>query len=581
MYDIIIKNGYIADGSGKDAYKADLAVKDGRIAKIGDLAAEQAERVIDAAGKYVTPGFIDTHSHADMSLLVWQKNEAYTLQGVTTQICGNCGLAAAPIGDEVWEFWCWEYKSMNKVYNKIFEMYNFQTSAPEMKKQLKEDYGLDVSWKTLGEFMELAEKRGFSCNYYPLSGHNHIRNAVMGREHRPATPEELEKMKAILRDDMEHGSQGLSTGLDYLPGRFATTEEVEELIKVVKEYGGVYNTHTRNFDPEDKSGAFNGVYGVREATELCRRTGVKTNIAHMAPLFTYGPMTSPEMERAAAVATVAELERGWREEGLPIMYDVIANPSMGGSTTPHLITLVRPWVLMCGSVEEFIKRLEYPDFVQMIKDQAASGKVQTLNTTLVRKVAAIYKTASCKEPKYANKTLAQIMRELGTEDMVDALLTVLKADPYTCMTLEMWGGDEGVRTLLASERSMPCSDGFSFDLDTQMDLPYPFNRPPHPNNFCYAVRHLLNYGGPRFEDKIKQMTSVPAEWFNIYDRGTLEEGKWADIVVIDRENLRTNEDAVEPGKAPDGIDYVLINGVVAAEHKKHTGALAGKVLRRQ
>ena len=580
MYDIIIRGGMIVDGTGRDAYPADLAVQDGKIAKIGDLSGESAKKVIDAAGRHVTPGFIDPHSHADMSMLVWPKNEAYTLQGVTTQICGNCGLAAGPIGEESWEFWCWEYTSMNKVYNRIFELYNFQTSSPEMRKQLKEDYGLDVDWKTLGEFMDRAEKAGFSCNYYPLSGHNHIRNAVMGKEHRPATEEEIEKMKAVLRDDMEHGSQGFSTGLDYLPGRFATTEEVEELIKVVKEYGGVYNTHVRGFDPKDPEKEFNQVYGVREATELCRRTGVKTNIAHMVPIFKYGPVDNPEMEAAIASATVAELERGWREEGLPIMYDVIANTSMGGSTLPHLIALVRPWLLMCGSVEGFLERTNYPDFVQMIKDQIAEGKVGMMNPQCGPWQDRI-STAACANERFANKLMAQIMEELETEDAIDALLTVLKADPYTGMTFVVEGGDDAVKALLASERSMPCSDGFAFDLDTQMDMPYPLNRPPHPNNFCFAIRHLLNYGGPRFEDKIRQMTSVPANWFNISDRGTLEEGKWADIVVIDRENLRTNEDPVEPGKAPDGIDYVLINGVIAADHKKHTGALAGKVLRRK
>ena len=580
MFDLLIKNGLITDGTGADAYQADLAVADGKIAKIGDLKDAEAKQVIDAAGKYVTPGFFDTHSHADMSLMVWPKNEAYAMQGVTTNIAGNCGLAAGPIADDVWEFWCWEYKSMNKAYKKIFEPYNFQTDAPAMKKQLKEDYDLDVDWKTLGEFMDKLEAKGFSTNYYPQSGHNHIRNTVMGKAARPATPEELEKMKAILRDDLEHGSQGFSTGLDYLPGRFSTTEEVEELLKVVKEYGGVYSTHTRNFDPEDPTGAINGVYGVREATELCRRTGVKTNISHMSPLFTYGPMKNPEMEKAAAEASVAELERGWREEGLPMMYDVIANPSMGGSTIPHIITLVRPWVLMCGSVEEFFKRLEYDDFVQMIKDQAASGKVMMLNTTRPG-IADLYCTASCTEERFANKSMAQIMKDLGTDDLVDALLTVLKADPYTGMTFHVQGGDEGVATLLASERSMPCADGFAFDLDTQMDLPFPFNRPPHPNNFCFAIRYLLNYGPARFEDKVKQMTKVPADWFNLPDRGRLQEGCWADINVIDREHLATNEDPVEPGHAPDGIDYVIINGVITVDHKVHTGAMAGKVLRRK
>lgn len=580
MYDIIIRGGMIVDGTGRDAYRADLAVAGGKIVKIGDLSGEKAEKEIDASGRHVTPGFIDPHSHADLSMLVWPKNEAYTLQGVTTQICGNCGLSGGPIGEDTWEFWCWEYKSMNKVYNKLFEMYSFQTDGPAMRRQLMEDYGLDVNWKTLGEFMDRVEKNGISCNYYPLSGHNHIRNAVMGMEHRPATPEEIEKMKAMLRDDMEHGSRGFSTGLDYLPGRFSTTDEVVELLGVVKEYGGVYNTHTRNFDPEDPTGAFNGVYGVREATEICRRTGVKTDISHMAPLFTYGPMSTPEMDRAAAEATVAELERGWRDEGLPMMYDVIANTSMGGSTLPQLINLMRPWVLMCGGIDAFLERLNYPDFVQMIKDQAHSGKVQHFMASHPT-IAKTYVVASCAESKYVNKSLAQIMEEFGIEDVVDAALTVLRADPYAGMTFATQGGEETLKILLSSERSMPCSDGFSFNLDTQMDMPYPFNRPPHPNNFCFAVRHLLNYGGERFEDKVHQMTGRPAEWYEIEGRGVLKEGNWADIVVIDRENLRTNESAVEPGHAPDGIDYVLINGVIAAEHKKHTGALAGQVLHRK
>lgn len=581
MYDIIIKNGLIADGTGSDAYKADLAIKNGKIAKIGDCGADEAEKILDAEGKYVTPGFIDPHSHADLSLMVWPKNEAYVLQGVTTQICGNCGLAAAPIGDETWEFWCWEYKSMNKTYKNLFTPIHFQTDAKGMKENLKKDYGLDVDWKTLGEFMERLEKKGFSTNYYPQSGHNHIRNTVMGTAARLATPEELEQMKAILRDDMEHGSQGFSTGLDYLPGRFSDTNEVEELLKVVKEYGGVYSTHTRDFDPEDPTGAFNGVYGVREATELCRRTGVKTNISHMFPLFTYEPTENPEMERMTAQASVAELERGWRDEGLPIMYDVIANSSMGGSTLPHLITLVRPWVLMCGSVEGFIERLDYADFAGMIKEQAAAGKAMMLNTMGRIKIENAFGVASCKYKDYENKMLAQLMKETGIEDPIDMILEVLKKDPYAGMLICMTGGEKSVEILLSSERSMPSSDGFAFDLDTRMDMDYPLHRRPHPNNFCFAIRYLLNYGPERFEDRIRQMSAVPAEWFNIHDRGFLKEGYWADVVVIDREHLATNEDPVDPGHAPDGLDYVIINGVITADHKVHTGAKAGKVLRRQ
>ena len=578
MYDILIKNGWIVDGTGKDKYIADIAIKDGIIEKIGKLDGAVAKKTIDAGERHVTPGFIDPHAHSDMSLLVWPRNEAFTLQGVTTQICGNCGLSAAPIGDEFWEFWCWEYKCMDEMQKSLFDPYNFQMPKEEMVKAIKEEYGLDVSWKTLGEFMDHAESKGFSCNYYPLSGHNHIRNAVMGKIDRPANEEELEKMKAILRGDMENGSQGFSTGLDYPPGRFSDTAEVEALVRVAGEYGGVYNSHIRGFDPE-KPDVFNQVYGIREATELCRRTGIKTNIAHMFPIFTYGPENTPEMDRAVALATVAELERGWREEGLPIMYDVIADPSMGGSTLPYLIFLMRAWVLMCGSVGEFLKRLAYQDFVDMIKTQVAEGKGDLLSSKLPDP-GRLIKVAACAEKKFEGKLIYEIMKEEKTDNPVDAVLIVLKADPYAGMSLQVCNDKECVEILLSSERSMPSSDGFAFDLDTFLGLPYPLHRRPHPNNYCYAVRYLLNYGGPRFEDKVKQMTGVPAEWFNLDKRGTLEEGKWADIVVIDLPNLATNEDAVDPGRAPDGIDYVIINGVIAAEHKKHTGALAGKVLRR-
>lgn len=569
MYDLIIKDGLITDGTGRDAYLADIAVKDGKIAAIGRLQ-EVADRIIDATGKYVTPGFIDPHSHADLSLLVWPKNEAYTLQGVTTQICGNCGLAPAPINDELWEFFCWEYKSVNRACKSVFDMYTWQSDADATRKALKEDYDLNVDWHTLGEFMDIAEKHGFSCNYYPISGHNHIRNAVMGKAYRPATDEEIEKMKEILRDDLEHGSQGLSTGLDYIPGRFAETKEIEALLNIVAEYDGVYNTHVRGFDPKHPE-KLDRIYGVREAVELCRRTGVKTDLSHMSALYSFSPSGSEKLERAVAEISRAEMEKGWKE-GLNIMYDVIANPSMGGSTIPYLANLVRPWLLMCGSMDHFLEMLEFPDFVQMMADQTAAGK----SPLLLEMDELDIKITRCLQSKYEDKLLADIVEENGFASRLDAVLTILKANPNTEVTPQIAGGDTAVSILLDSPRAMPCADGFAFDLDSEMDYPAPLNRKPHPNNYCYAIRYLLHYGPQRFEDKVKQMTSVPAQWFGIEGRGVLAEGNWADIVVLDRERLCANEG----NGSPEGVDYVIINGQIAADHRKHTGVLAGKVLRK-
>ena len=570
MHDVIIKNGIIIDGTRKDAYKADIAIKDEKIIKIG-IIEEDANEIIDAKGCYVTPGFIDPHSHADLSLLAYPKNEAYTLQGVTTQICGNCGLSAAPIGEKYWEFLCWEYDCLNETCKSIFLPYSWQSDPTLMKKVMKEKHNLDINWTSLSQFMDEAERQGFSCNYYPISGHNHIRNAVMGKAYRAASDEEIEQMKEILREDLKHGSRGFSTGLDYLPGRYAEYKEILELVKVAKEYNGIYATHVRGFDPLNPQEE-NGVYGVKEAISLCRETGIKTNISHMHIL----AGVSGDSEKEMAYASKNELEKGWKEENLPMMYDVISNADSGGSTIPYLINFLRPWIVMCGSIENFFDKCEYEDFVEMMQEQIDSGKAMMLALPKIEESIFVVEN----KVKTYNKKLSEIVKEKGF-DVLHTILEIVKEDPYTTMTFICDGGEEAVEILLDSEIAMPSSDGFAFDLDTTLDLPAPLNRMPHPNNYQYAIRYLTNYGPQRFEDKIYNLTKKVTDFFEIEERGTLIEGNYADLVILRKENLKCNADSIHGGKAPDGIEYVLINGKIAAKHKQHTGVLAGKVLRRK
>lgn len=571
MYDVIIKNGTIIDGTGKDGYKADIAIMNDKIAKIGVIN-EEAKKIIDASGKQITPGFIDPHSHSDLSLLAFPKNEAYTLQGVTTQICGNCGLSAGPIGEKYWEFLCWEYDCLNETCKSIFLPYTWQSDPTLMKKVMKEKHNLTIDWVSLKEFMDKAEKEKFSCNYYPISGHNHIRNAVMGKEYREATKEEIEQMKAILRDDMEHGSRGFSTGLDYLPGRYASYEEIYELAKVAKEYDGVYATHVRGFNYETGKDD-GGLYGVQEATRICRELKIPTNLSHMHIVIE----DESKSEKELALLSLKELERGYREENLPMMYDVISNADAGGSTIPYLINFLRPWVVMCGSIENFLDKIEYEDFLEMMQEQIDSGKAMMLSMPRIEDSINVVESNKILH----NKTLKTLMLENNVDTPLAMILKLVKEDPYTTMTFVCEGGEEAVEILLNSEIAMPSSDGFAFDLDTTLDLPAPLNRMPHPNNYNYAIRYLTHYGPKRFEDKVYKMTKLVADFFKIENRGQLKEGYYADLVVLDKNNLRANADAISGGKAPDGIEYVFINGKLAARDKKHTGILAGKVLRRK
>lgn len=571
MYDVIIKNGTIIDGTGKDGYKADIAIMNEKIAKIG-IINEEAKQIIDASGKQITPGFIDPHSHSDLSLLAFPKNEAYTLQGVTTQICGNCGLSAGPIGEKYWEFLCWEYDCLNETCKSIFLPYTWQSNPTLMKKVMKEKHNLTIDWVSLKEFMDKAEKEKFSCNYYPISGHNHIRNAVMGKEYREATKEEIEQMKAILRDDMEHGSRGFSTGLDYLPGRYASYEEIYELAKVAKEYDGIYATHVRGFNYETGKDD-SGLYGVQEATRICRELKIPTNLSHMHIVIE----DESKSEKELALLSLKELERGWKEENLPMMYDVISNADAGGSTIPYLINFLRPWVVMCGSIENFLDKIEYEDFLEMMQEQIDSGKAMMLSMPRIEDSINVVESNKILH----NKTLKTLMLENNVDTPLAMILKLVKEDPYTTMTFVCEGGEEAVEILLNSEIAMPSSDGFAFDLDTTLDLPAPLNRMPHPNNYNYAIRYLTHYGPKRFEDKVYKMTKLVADFFKIENRGQLKEGYYADLVVLDKNNLRANADAISGGKAPDGIEYVFINGKLAARDKKHTGILAGKVLRRK
>jgi N-acyl-D-aspartate/D-glutamate deacylase len=580
MYDLIIRNGIIVDGTGKDKCHADLAVRGDKIAAIGDLRDAQAAKTIDAQGKYVTPGFIDPHSHADLNLLVWPENEAKTMQGITTTISGNCGFSPAPIKN-VWTFAAWEYKLIHLATPQYYTEIAFFHDLEKMKAQFKKVYDYDVDYETMGEFFRKAENTGFSINYYPFVGHNNIRTVVMGADClRPATPEEIERMKALLKQEMEAGCRGLSTGLDYPPGAFGTTEEVIELAKVAKAYGGSYITHFRAAQLFTTGKLDLDVPGgIREAIKIGKETGIRVHLAHMLPAFPILPDYPPEKKIEAATAVKDMIDEAL-SQGVKISYDVIPNVSGGGCTTPNLGYLFRPWILATGSYEQFLKNIEVPDYAEMLKRESTASPWFVLNSDAIPNLGEQYYINTCREKAYEHKTLGKIMKERNLE-LIPALLEILKADPDTKLKPVSGVGvsEEWLKEILDHPLAMPCSDGFSYNRGAEIGLDYPLNKEPHPNNYCYTVRYLTLYKKERIEDTIRMLSGLPAEIFNIEGRGTLEPGKYADVVVFTEEKLKTNEDYSNPATFPDGIDYVIVNGEVTGENKEHTGAKAGRILK--
>ena len=264
---LLIKDGMIVDGSGRPAFNGSIAISGERIVEIGKIATEDYDRIIDAEGLVISPGFIDAHSHADKTLLLYPTAPSFVMQGVTTTIGGNCGNTAAPM-ENYWPlnmFWdldaIYELKPFKYQSKEIIPLKDFKPKAKEL-------YGLDVDWRTFREFLARLERTGLSVNHVPLVGHNTIRTEAMGTDYaRKPTANELDKIKRMIVEAMEAGAFGLSTGLDYILGRYADTEELVVIAKVVSEYGGIYVTHCRKTTLKAHSPA-SGITGLTEAIEI-------------------------------------------------------------------------------------------------------------------------------------------------------------------------------------------------------------------------------------------------------------------------------------------------------------------------
>lgn len=497
--DIVIKNGQIIDGTGNPGYRADLGIKDGKIVEIGNLEDMKSKRIIDATGMIVAPGFIDIHTHTERKILKIPSVENYIRQGVTTVVGGNCGGSPYPIG----------------------------------------------------EFLKKVEDTGISLNLALLVGHNTIRKEVLGTENREPTSEELEAMKKLVERAMQEGAVGLSTGLKYVPGAYAKTDEVVALAKVVARYGGFYATHMR----DEGLGL---IESVKEAIEIGRRAKIPVQISHHKAV--------GKTMWGSSVKTLQLVDEAI-SEGLDITLDQY--PYTATSTR---LTVVFPAWALEGGTEKIKERMEDPELREKIKEGI-------INNILFDRgggdPASIVVSSYSPDSTLEGKNIAEITLMRGKKP------TAANA-AETIMDLQYAGGGRGIYHCLVEEdierimkypRVMHASDGATIEYGKAK---------PHPRSYGTFPRVLGHYVREKkvisLVEAIRKMTSLPANRLELQDRGVLKEQMWADVVIFDPQMVLDRATWDEPHQYPLGIPFVVVNGILVIDDGKGTEVFPGKVL---
>ncbi len=528
-FDILIRNGRVVDGTGNPWFWSDIGIKDGRIAAMGDLSGEDGEKVIDASGLVISPGFIDIHTHSDTVLLVNPTGDSHIMQGVTTNLIGNCGGSVAPVSEP-----------MKRRYEVMLRRYD-----------------LEIDWTTLGEFFEKVEEKGTSLNVASLVGNATVRMAVMGMERRAPTKEELKEMKDLVAEAMEDGAFGLSTGLFYAPSGYASTDEVVELAKVAAEYGGIYATHIRGEgDPL--------IEAVREAIEIGERAGIPVEISHHKAM---GKRNWGKVKE-----TLRMMEEA-RRRGIEVTCDVYA--WRAGSTG---LTATLPHWVHEGGLERLLERLRDPETRQRIKREMAEGTPGW--ESIVHEIGweNVMISGCPGHREYEGKRVAELAEEKGV-DPYDFAFDLLIEEKGRVWMVIFGMSPEDVATVIKSPLSMIASDSSAIAPRGPLG-----EGKPHPRTYGNFVKVLGEYVREKrlltLEEAVRKMTSMPAQKLGLLDRGLLRVGNWADVVIFDPDRVASRATYLDPHQFPVGVEWVIVNGVVTVEKGKHTGARAGKVLRK-
>jgi N-acyl-D-amino-acid deacylase len=530
LFDVVIRNGHIVDGTGSPWYSGDVGIRNGRIAAIGTLSDARSKHVIDARGMVVAPGFIDMLGQSELAILVNPHLPSKIFQGITTELTGEGG-SAAPLNDEI-----------VKADHLVFERFN-----------IKPD------WKTFGEYFARLEKQGIGINLGSYVGATQVRRMVLGDGNSAPSPSELEQMRELVRAAMKDGAIGLSTSLQYAPAPYASTEELIALAAESAKFGGIYATHMRSEGDAIKA-------ALDEAIRIGREARIPVEIWHLkvAGKTNWGRM--PEI--------VAYIEKA-RAEGVDITADTYAYTAWFNAFS----AFIPPWVHDGGDAR-MIERLKDPATRARIrKDMETPSNNWDNEWHEVPGPGAIV-ISVVHNPKLMplqGKTLAQIAK-MWDKDPIDTLFDILiEDDAYAYVAVFGMSEPDVALALL--------QPWVSVDNDSQGTAPNGLlgREHPHPRAYGTFPRILRKYVREermlRLEDAIRKFTALSAQRMRLVDRGVLKAGMWADVVVFDPEKVRDLATFENPNQLSEGMQYVLVNGVPVINDGKPTSALPGKVLR--
>ena len=529
MIDILIKNGRVIDGAGNPWFRADVAIQGDKIVQIRAHIKSESKRVIDAAGLIVSPGFIDSHTHSDVRVFKYPEEDAKLMQGITTALIGQDGLSVAPLDDA------------NK--------------SPMMLRVsgLLGTYLKEWPWNSMAEYFSALEKLPPATNAMMLVPSGAVRAMVVGWENRPATPNELERMKRILAQAMEEGGCGYSTGLIYPPGIYADRTEMVEMCKVAASYGGFFVVHMRN------EGDF-FLDSIREVIGICMDAACPLHISHLkiAGKKNWG--------RAGEALTLIEEARA---KGLEVTFDQYHY--IAGST---MLDAVIPPRFHTGGTAMLLERLKNPTIREEIRQVQEGLKPERWDNwvdtcTWDGIIVSAVKTDANRFVE--GKSVAEIAKITG-KTLIDTVCDLLVAEENAVTMVVFYGNEEDVKEIMRSEYMTLCSDGI-------------VGGKPHPRVYGTCARFLGKYVREEkvltLPQAIKRMTSLPAQRLGLQNRGLIREGMIADLVLFNPNSIIDKGTYTEPNQYPIGIEYVLVGGQVAVAEGKLTGLRAGKVIRRR
>ncbi|TFH16917.1 hypothetical protein E4H04_05870 [Candidatus Bathyarchaeota archaeon] len=585
-FDVKIVNAKIVDGVNKE-YTGSLGVKNGRVIEAGKITGD-AERVIDADGLYALPGFIDPHSHGDWGFAWYPNCESAVMQGCTTVVAGQCGGSPAPLSEHIRA----PGVISDELYEKYPYLYHGKTLFPidDVNELLDAKYGWVIDYRTMAEYFEKLRTQGISINYVPLLGHGTVRFYVMGDDYkREATGAEVSEMKELIHRGMMDGCRGLTAGLDYDPDVFASRAEMNECVMVLKEYDGIYSPHWRRTGRRQniKMGSYSAepIEGIHEVIETARKTGVRLNIAHLAPGWHTVPPMTPEIGRAVGLETLKPVDDAIAE-GMDINYDVI--PWQCWEPFPYLCSLhFTQWLRLLGSRQKLAEWLKVPEFREKAWQEIESGMLfqrLVINPCVNPHWAENFKIVTHSHTEYAGKTLAEAAKTYG-KDPWNTLCDLIILDPDSMGAHTDYRGIESQMKEFFRHRlgTVGLDVGIMDDKGVMNRIP-PYAT-PLPDTFSgypkFYMRYVRDSDFLSMEQAVQKTSTIPAKTFRVTDRGTLLPGAYADIVLMDLEKLDHTGPAELTTTYPKGIPYVLVNGKVVVDKGLHTGARPGSILTRE